>query len=52
MKEPIYYEDTGNREKDDYRITLKMTQEVEKIIRQYPDNWIWFQHRWNTPWNG
>ncbi len=24
--------------KDDYRITLKMTQEVEKIIRQYPDN--------------
>ena len=52
VKDPIYYEDTGNREKDDYRITLKMTQEVEKIIRQYPDNWIWFQHRWNTPWNG
>ena len=52
VKEPIYYEDTGNQEKDDYRITLKMTQEVEKIIRQYPDNWIWFQHRWNTPWNG
>ena len=52
VKEPIYYEDTGNQEKDDYRITLKMTQEVEKIIRQYSDNWIWFQHRWNTPWNG
>lgn len=52
VKDPIYYEDTGNREKDDYRITLQMTQEVEKIIRQYPDNWIWFQHRWNTPWQG
>ncbi|WP_105326980.1 lysophospholipid acyltransferase family protein [Acidaminococcus provencensis] len=52
VKDPIYYEDTGNREKDDYRITLQMTQEVEKIIWQYPDNWIWFQHRWNTPWQG
>ena len=52
VKDPIYYEDTGNREKDDYRITLQMTQEVEKIIRQYPDNWIWFQHRWNPPWQG
>lgn len=52
VKDPIYYEDTGDRKKDDYRVTLKMTQEVEKIIRQYPDNWIWFQHRWNTPWKG
>ncbi len=52
VKDPIYYEDTGDRKHDDYVITLKMTQEVEKIIRQYPDNWIWFQHRWNTPYEG
>ncbi|HIU63839.1 MAG TPA: lysophospholipid acyltransferase family protein [Candidatus Avacidaminococcus intestinavium] len=49
VKDPIYYDDTGNRESDDYNITLKMNQEIEAIIREYPDNWLWFQHRWNTP---
>lgn len=49
VKDPIYYEFTGNKEQDDYNVTLKMTQEVEKIIKEYPDNWLWFQHRWNTP---
>ena len=42
----------GRPQKDDYNVTLKMTQEVEAIIREYPDNWIWFQHRWNTPYEG
>lgn len=46
---PFSYEDTGDREADDYALTLKMTQSVERIIRKYPDNWLWFQHRWNTP---
>ena len=49
VNEPIYYENTGDQKQDDYNVTLKMTQAVEKIIKQYPDNWIWFQHRWNTP---
>ena len=26
-----------------------MTEAVEEIIREYPENWLWFQHRWNTP---
>ena len=49
VKDPIRYEFTGDAKADDYNVTLKMTQEVEKIIKEYPDNWIWFQHRWNTP---
>lgn len=49
VKDPIRYEFTGDQKTDDYNITLKMTQEVEKIIKEYPDNWLWFQHRWNTP---
>lgn len=39
----------GDRQLDDYRVTLKMTRIVEEVIREYPDNWLWFQHRWNTP---
>lgn len=49
VREPIRYLDTGDRQKDEYDITFKMNQEIEKIIKEYPDNWIWFQHRWNTP---
>lgn len=49
VKDPIYYENTGDRQLDDYRVTLKMTRIVEEVIREYPDNWLWFQHRWNTP---
>ena len=50
VEEPFYYENTGDQKADDYNLTLKMTQSVERIIKQYPDNWLWFQHRWNTPW--
>jgi KDO2-lipid IV(A) lauroyltransferase len=49
VEEPFYYEDTGDKTTDDYNLTLKMTQSVERIIKAYPDNWLWFQHRWNTP---
>lgn len=49
VKDPIRYEFTGDNKADDYNVTLKMTQEVEKVIKEYPDNWLWFQHRWNTP---
>ena len=43
------YIHSGNQEADDYNLTLKMTQSVERIIKKYPENWLWFQHRWNTP---
>ena len=49
VKDPIRYEFSGDNKLDDYNVTLKMTQEVEKVIKEYPDNWLWFQHRWNTP---
>ncbi|MDY6029000.1 MAG: lysophospholipid acyltransferase family protein [Acidaminococcaceae bacterium] len=49
VREPIRYEATGDKKADDYKVTLQMNREIEKIIEEYPDNWIWFQHRWNTP---
>lgn len=49
VADPVYYVDTGDQKKDDYDVTLAYTQKVEEIIKKYPSNWIWFQHRWNTP---
>jgi len=46
--EPLYYQDTGKEDEDIYRFTMKTTNVIEEIIRQYPDEWLWFQKRWNT----
>jgi len=46
--EPLYYQDTGKADEDTYRLTVKATNIIEQIIRQYPDEWLWFQKRWNT----
>ncbi|WP_416334015.1 lysophospholipid acyltransferase family protein [Anaerospora hongkongensis] len=48
LYEPFYYQDTGNEDRDIYELTLKMTQITEEVIRTYPDEWLWFQKRWNT----
>ena len=49
---PLEYENTGD-EKDNLRqLTLKMTQLLEEVIREHPDEWIWFQKRWNTRMDG
>ena len=31
-----------------YDITCRMTQVIEKIIRQYPEQSIWMHNRWHT----
>lgn len=46
--EAIYFEDRGDDKRDLYDITVKMTRIVEGIIREYPEQWLWFQKRWNT----
>lgn len=48
MHEPLYYQDTGQVESDNYNFTVKITKIIEETIRQYPDEWVWFQKRWNT----
>lgn len=52
LQPPIYFEDTGDREVDLYRMTERMTEIVETAIRTYPDEWLWFQKRWNTKYQG
>ena len=40
--------DTGDSDRDLHEFTVQMTAIVEKIIRENPTQWIWFQKRWNT----
>lgn len=48
LQPPLYYQDTGQEIDDIYNFTVKITNIIEATIRQYPDEWLWFQKRWNT----
>lgn len=39
---------TGDREADIVATTAAYTAEIEKIIRQYPDQWLWIHKRWKS----
>jgi KDO2-lipid IV(A) lauroyltransferase len=43
--EPV---NTGDREADIIATAAAYTSEIEKIIRQYPDQWLWIHKRWKT----
>lgn len=39
---------TGDRKADVVATTAAYTAEIEKLIRQYPDQWLWIHKRWKT----
>ena len=39
---------TGDRHRDIVETTAAFTAEVEKLIRAYPDQWLWIHKRWKT----
>lgn len=47
--EVLHYEDHGDTDKDLHDFTVQMTKIVDRIIRENPTQWLWFQKRWNTP---
>jgi len=40
--------DTGDRNADIVANTRRFTAEIEKTVRQYPDQWFWVHQRWKT----
>lgn len=46
---PLELQETSNIEADIRTNLAIITKRVEEQIRKYPDEWLWFQKRWNTP---
>lgn len=50
--EPLHLTPTDDADADIYDFTVKVTGIIEDTIRRHPDEWLWFQKRWNTKWAG
>ncbi|MEI6285643.1 MAG: lysophospholipid acyltransferase family protein [Bacillota bacterium] len=49
----IYYEETAvDKDAGIANFTQKLANIIEAEIRQHPENWLWFQKRWNTKYPG
>jgi KDO2-lipid IV(A) lauroyltransferase len=42
------FESSGDRKQDLIKLTAKFTEATEKIIREFPDQWLWIHKRWKT----
>lgn len=49
LQRAFHFQDTGNEEQAIRDFTLKLNRIIENMIEAYPDQWMWFQKRWNTP---
>jgi KDO2-lipid IV(A) lauroyltransferase len=45
---PLQWEATGSREADIARLTQELTTEIERWVRQRPEQWLWMHRRWKT----
>ena len=45
---PIRWQRTGDREADVLGITQLLTDEIEKIARRYPEQYLWGHRRWKN----
>jgi len=48
VDDPIFVENTGDKDGDVQRLTQDFTHRLERRVRQYPEQWLWLHRRWKT----
>jgi KDO2-lipid IV(A) lauroyltransferase len=46
--EPIIPEPTGDRDVDVARVTAQASAALERVVRRYPEQWLWLHNRWKS----
>ncbi len=49
IRNPVQFEPTGDHDADIRLLTAKISEEIEKIVRERPSQWLWIHRRWPTP---
>ena len=45
----IFADESADAESDVRRIMAEVTRDIEDVVRQYPDQWLWLHDRWRMP---
>lgn len=45
---PLWAEQSGNRDRDVLDLTARMTAEIERFARRFPEQELWIHRRWKT----
>ncbi len=48
MKDVIVPRKHADRDEEVLRITQRLTKNLEEVIRQWPEQWLWMHRRWKT----
>jgi KDO2-lipid IV(A) lauroyltransferase len=43
---PIAFTPTGEHDKDIHALTVRITEEIERMVREKPSQWLWIHRRW------
>lgn len=46
FREPLTYELTEDKDENNRRVTQAIAREVERTIREFPEQWLWAHNRW------
>ncbi len=46
VDEPLYWQETGERDADVLALTAAMTKRIEDFVRDDPGQWFWLHRRW------
>jgi KDO2-lipid IV(A) lauroyltransferase len=46
---PLWAAESGDTDRDVQELTARMTAEIEKMARRYPEQVLWVHRRWKTP---
>ena len=46
---PVEYTPTGDHDTDIHQLTIKITEAVERMVRERPSQWLWIHRRWPKP---
>jgi KDO2-lipid IV(A) lauroyltransferase len=48
LKSVITPQKSGDLEAEILRITQQLSSELEEVIREAPEEWLWLHRRWKT----